>query len=91
MGNFTAAQAETGVNVSYFATMCDKLPHVEGEPVRGLRQGKNAGRWVGHGHFGDLCMLWAIVRTRIGFFRHSCMQEGVPDNCSGPGGMLRAG
>lgn len=43
------------------------------------------------GTFGDLCMLWAIVGTRIGFFRHSCMQEGVLDNCYGPGGMLRAG
>lgn len=51
MGNFTVAQAETGVNVSYFATMCDKLPHVEGEPVRGLWLGRNSGRWAGHGHF----------------------------------------
>lgn len=51
MGNFTAAQAETRVNVSYFATMCDKLPPVEDELVRGLQQGKNAGRWAGHGHF----------------------------------------
>lgn len=40
MDNFTGAQGETGVNIFYFATVCDKPEHVEAEQPIGSHWGK---------------------------------------------------
>lgn len=90
MGNFTAAQAQTGVNVLYFAIMCDKPPHVKGKQVRGSGQGKKQVGWPATGTFGDLCTLTAIGIHR-GLVGHAYVQEGVVYNCYGTTGMLKAG
>lgn len=75
IGNFTGAQAKTGVNVSYFVTMCDKPEHVEGEQPIGSQWGRMQVGGLATEFWGQQKCLRSVVWTCRGLSRHAGVQQ----------------